>query len=170
MSRHLTTVALVAALALAAPGCSGDDSTGPDGDGRPEFPTLDPEVLGYFCVRGESTKGDTESGTLNSGDCWSSDFDPEDDSYFETWRGRVASSTTVVLDVSSNFDSWLELYELEGIDGDTPELTMLAWNDDRNGSDLDAMITMTLHPGRDYFVVVSGYDSGETGPYTLALR
>lgn len=48
--------------------------------------------------------------------------------------------------------------------------TMLGENDDRATGNYNALLTVTLEPGIDYFVVVSGYDYSETGSYSLRIR
>ena len=167
MERPMTPVALATALAIVLAGCGGDDATGP---GSVEFPAIDANVLAAFCVRGQGTKGENKSGTITDNDCDAADFDPNDEAYFETWRVRVASSTSVTFDANSSFDNYLEVYRLESISGTQVTVSLIGENDDRSSSNLNALVTVNLQPGRDYFVVISGYDYFETGPYTLAIR
>lgn len=161
---HFVTRCLMLA-ALAA--CGGDESTGPDGL---LFDELPPDLLAAYCVRGTATVGDTRSGTIAFSDCDAAEIDPDDDSYFEIWRVRVAQSRTVTFDLSSAFDNYLEVFRLLSHTETSASVALLDDNDDRSPDDLNALLSVELDPGVDYFVVVSGYDYGETGPYTLVIR
>jgi len=150
---------LLLALALLA-GCS-KDSSGPSVD----FPALPENLLSAFCVQtGGATVGQTKTGTLSAGDC------DAGDSYYEIWRVRVAQSTSVTFDANSGFDNYLEVARLNSYTSSSANITMLGENDDRATGNFNALLTVTLEPGIDYFVVVSGYDYSETGSYSLRIR
>jgi hypothetical protein len=167
MKRHGAWLSLMVLFPLAL-GCGGGDSTGSNGGGS-TFPPLPSSLLTQFCVRGNRLPGQATSGTIGANDCDAADFDPTDDGYFEVWRVRVLTSGTYTITISSNFDSWLEVYQLNST---SPlDLTLIDQNDDRiPGVDLDGEVTVQLDPGVDYMVGVSGYDYAQTGPYTLTIQ
>lgn len=168
MRRWMKTAVTIAALASFT-ACGGDDSTGPSAN--VSFPDIDPQLLALFCVRGEATPGMAPSGSLTSSDCDSADFNPGDDSFFEMWRVRVAESGSVTFDAQSEFDNYLEVFRLDGISEDSVSVTLLGENDDRSpGNDLNALVSVTLSPGQDYFVAISGFTYQETGPYTIQIQ
>lgn len=155
------TRSILAILALGALlGCS-KDGTGPGGV---TFPTLPSDLLAAFCSRGEAVVGQTKSGSVAASDC------DAGDSYYEVWRVRVASTTSVTFDVTSGFDNYLTIARLESYTSTGATVAIVGENDDRSSSDLNALVTVTLQPSTDYFVSVSGYDYGETGSYTLRIR
>jgi hypothetical protein len=155
MKRYL----LIALLALAA-GCS-KDSAGPSVD----FPPLPQNLLDGFCVQASgATVGQTKSGTLSAADC------DAGDSFFEIWRVRVTQTTSVTFDANSGFDNYLEVARLNSYTSTSANFTMMGENDDRASGNYNALLTVTLQPDTDYFVVVSGYDYGEVGSYTLRIR
>lgn len=156
---------LLLALGLAA--CS-KDSGGPGGVSFPDLPS---GLLTTFCHRGNAVVGESKSGMLSPSDCDASDIDPGDDSYYEIWRIRVSSTTSVTFDASSSFDNYLAVLRLDSYTSSSASLTVIGENDDRvPGSNFNALITVTLQPNTDYFISVSGYDYSETGPYTLQIR
>ncbi|MGH7607489.1 MAG: hypothetical protein ACREME_09130 [Gemmatimonadales bacterium] len=162
------TWSTVAAVALLAIGVGCKDSSGP-GDGL--FPALPSDLLAAFCARGEAVVGQTKSGTITDDDCDAADIDPADSSFYEIWRVRVTESRSVTFDANSPFDNYLTVVRLDSYTQSSANLTLIGENDDRTpGSDLNALVTVTLNPDTDYFVSVSGYDYDETGPYTLQIR
>jgi hypothetical protein len=153
-------------LVVAGAGCK-DNNNGnnnPVGPGGVSFPDLPSAVLSEFCYRGNALVGQTKSGTLSSSDC------DAGDSYYEIWRVRVASATSVTFDLNSVFDNWLTIVRLDGYTSSSADFSIIGENDDRSNNNLNAMLTVTLQPGIDYFVSVSGYDYSETGSYTLQIR
>ena len=161
IARNLARAVAGVALTWAALGCGGgDNSTGPE---ELEFPEISSEVRTIYCVRGNVTVGDSESSTITDDDC------DADDSYFETYIVKVASTTSVTFEVESGFDSYLFLGRLESISGLDVDVTELAEDDD-SGDGTDARLTFTLQPDTDYVIAVSGYDYFEVGPYTLSIR
>src|SRR3989440_5603480 len=153
--------AVLALLALGA-GAACKDSSGPNNS--VSFPALPSNLLEEFCHRGNALIGETKSGTLSSTDCDSRD------SYYEIWRIRVASTTSVTFDLNSGFDNYLTVLRLESYSTSNASLSIIGENDDRSSSNLNAMVTVSLQPNTDYFVSISGYDYSETGPYTLQIR
>lgn len=150
----------LAVLALGALlGCSKDPG-GPD----IEFPELPVQLLEGFCVQGEAVAGQTKNGNLTAGDC------DGGDSFFELWRVRVSSPADVTFDASSGFDNYLTVVRLNSYTTSSANFSIVAENDDRSSSNFNALVTVTLSPGSDYFVVVSGYDYSQTGSYTLRIR
>lgn len=151
-----------------AVGCGGSDSNGPDGVG---FPSLPSDLLNAYCVRGEALVGQTKTGSVTFDDCDAADIEPSDSSYYEVWRVRVASQTAVTFDANSSFDNYLVVLRLDSHTATSAILTQMAENDDRvPGTNLNALVTVTLQPNTDYFVSISGYDYDETGPYSLDIR
>jgi hypothetical protein len=161
--RSRLALASAACLMLA---CGSDDPAGPGG---PVFPDINSTVLGAFCWRGNQSPPASPSGTITSGDCDADDIEPGEDGYFEVHRVRVAASRTVTFTIDSGFDSYLTVVRINSISGTVVNYTVLDEDDD-SGDGLDAMITVTLQPGVDYFVSVSGYDYNEVGPYTLIIN
>jgi hypothetical protein len=158
----------IALIALGLGLACGKDSSGPGGV---TFPSLPSNMLATFCVRGEGLVGQTKSGSVTSGDCDAGDVDPADSSYYEVWRVRVASVTSVTFDANSAFDNYLTVLRLDSYTSNSASLTLMGENDDRQaGVNLNALVTVTLQPNTDYFVSISGYDYSETGPYSLQIR
>ena len=153
----MTRLSLALLVVLAA--CS-KDSTGPS----VTFPPLPSDLLAGFCVQGEATVGQTKSGAVNDDDC------DAGDSFFELWRVRVAETTSVTFDATSGFDNYLTVVRLNSYTSSSANFTILGENDDRASGNLNALVTVTLQPGIDYFVSVSGYDYSETGSYSLRIR
>ncbi|MDE0082084.1 MAG: hypothetical protein OXT72_05495 [Gammaproteobacteria bacterium] len=89
------------------------------------------------------------------------------DSYFETWRLRVPEGNILTLSVSSDFDSFLDVYRVPNV----ADPSTAAWVDsDDDGNllqGLDAELEVTVLQGVEYWVMVSGFDSTEMGPYDI---
>ena len=87
------------------------------------------------------------------------------DSYFETWRLRVPEGTILTLSVSSDFDSFLDVYRVPNV----ADSSIAAWVDsDDDGNlqqGLDAELEVTVIQGVESWVMVSGYDATDMGPY-----
>lgn len=171
MLRLCSLTLVLAFFATIVAGCGGDGN-GLGGVLEDLFPELPADLLAQVCWRGDVTIGTTVSGEISEADCDAQDVDPEGVGYYEIWRVRVESRSSVTFDVNSEFDNWLTLLRLVSYDPNTQEVVVqfLAENDDRVGGDLNALITYTLSPGVDYFIAVSGYDYLEKGPYTLQIR
>lgn len=152
--------ALVVVLALVVAACS-KDSSGPSG--------LPPNLLAAYCVRGDAALGQTKSGSVTDNDCDSADIDASDSSFYEVWHIRVNSTTSVTFDANSAFDNYLVVLRLDSYTTTTASLTVIGENDDREPENLNALVTVTLQAGVDYFVSVSGYDYDQTGSYTLQI-
>ncbi len=155
------------ALAL-SPACGGGDSggTGPSGL---TFPALNPGVNAQYCVRGNTTVGQTKSGSVTAQDCDYADLDPSAGGYYEVWRVRVAQAGSITFTVDApNFDSYLDLVEIEVAAGDVNAVTFLSNDDDTNGD--DPVLTYDLVPDTDYAIVVSGFDYPEVGSYTVTIN
>jgi len=171
MPRFCAFTLVLAFAATMVGGCGGDGS-GIQGVVGDLFPELPAELLAQVCWRGDVTKGDAVSGDVTDDDCDAQDVDPEGVGYYEVYRVRVETRESVTFDVNSDFDNWLTLLRLVSYDPDTQEVVVqfLVENDDRDASDLNALITYTLSSGVDYFIAISGYDYSEQGPYTLQIR
>jgi hypothetical protein len=85
---------------------------------------------------------------------------------FEGWRVRVTSPTTVTFEVSSDFDSFLDLYRIPNL-SDATSAVFLDFDDD-SGSGFDARLTADLQADTEYWVFVSGFDGSEAGSYSLS--
>ncbi|MEX1999027.1 MAG: hypothetical protein WD934_05025 [Gemmatimonadales bacterium] len=139
-------------------GCG--DSSGPN----VTFPALPAELLDAFCVRGDRAPGDAISGTISTGDC-----QLDDGSYYEVWRVRVGESGTYRIGAESEFDNFVVLLRLESYTGESATLTTIAADDD-SGPGFNALIAgASLQVNLDYFVVMNGFGSDDTGPYTMEI-
>lgn len=162
LPRFLGVLSVIAVQSLLA-GCGGDSGiTGPNDDS------------GFPCVRGNMSASSVVSGSLGTNDCLTDDsvdvFDVPvgsgPGSYFETWLLRVSSSGEYTITASSDFDSFLDIYEVS----DTSNPSSAAWitaDDDSVG--LDARLQVFLTAGTDYWVTMSGYESTDRGAYTLTV-
>lgn len=160
-------VASAFALAMAGVGC-GKDSTAPN-DGI-VFDTWDAAVNSTFCVQGTSLVGTSKSGSITANDCDSADIDPTDEGYFEVWRIRVARSQVVTFDASSGFDNYLSVWRVNSVSATSVNVSLMAENDDRSASNVNALVSVQLEPSVEYVVAVAGYDYSQTGAYTLQIR
>jgi hypothetical protein len=165
-TRKLNRLALVATVAVGL-ACGDDDPTGP---GSVTFPDWPATVVAAFCVRGTAVVGDTKSSTLSDTDCDSADINPADESYYEVWRVRVASSRDVTFDANSTVDNFLAVVRVNSVSATDLDVTVVGENDDRTPTNVNALVTVRLEPNVDYAVAISGFDDTETGPYTLAIR
>lgn len=161
----LGRLVLTAAVALAA--ACGDDPTGPGGVTFPDWPA---PAISALCVRGTALVGDTKSGAISVTDCDGADVNPDVTGYFETWRVRVATAGDVTFDVSSSFDNFLTVLRVNSVSASGGSATIIADNDNRSQTDLNALVTVRLEPNVDYVVGISGFDETATGAYTLVIR
>jgi hypothetical protein len=145
--------------------CGGDNGTGPNDETGVTFPAIDPALAALVCIRGQAVPPTSKTGTITDDDCHTTIVD---DGYWETWRVRVPSATSVTFTVDSGFDSWLELARVGDVNDPVNTLTFLAQDDD-SGPGLDAMLTHSLQANTEYIISVSGYDDSETGSYTLHM-
>lgn len=148
--------------------CGGDGGggTGPSGL---TYPPLTDAVKTQYCVRGNTTVGQGGSGDVTAQDCDYADLDPAGGGYYEVWRVRVAQAATVTFTVSApNFDSYLDVLQIDIVSGDIGTITPLGSDDDTNGD--DPQLSLDLVPDTDYAIVISGFDYMEVGLYTLLIR
>lgn len=154
---------LFAALLAPLAACGGD-STGPD---SVSFPTISQSTLDANCIRGTAAPPASVSGSISNADCpVSGTLVGAVDGFWEGWRVRVNSATTVTFAVTSSFDSFLDLFV---INVSSPALNNLRIFDDDSGAGLDALFTFTLQPDTEYWIMVSGFDATDTGSFTLAM-
>jgi hypothetical protein len=171
MSRtHGTLVLALTVAALAA--CGGDSATGPS----LTYPALSSQVLAAYCVQGNRTFGQGISGTLANTDC-----DLGDGTFYEVYRVRVATTGSYQFSASSTFDNVMAVLRLESttVPGgpqdllsfvDSSAVTVIAGNDDRSGTDTNALIpTVSLVADTDYFLVMNGFAPSDLGPYTVTF-
>lgn len=167
LARFPWILALGLASLLAA---CGDDGTGPEDPGSPEFPTVDAAVLAEFCVRGTLVPTATVTGTLNEADCPTvSPVGSGPGTNYETWRVRVAGTQSVTLEISSGFDSFIDVFRITNLA--SPQLggALVDFDDDGTGG-VDARLTVTLEAGVEYWVMVSGFGPEDVGPYSMEGR
>lgn len=151
-------------------GCSSDSPT------EPAFPVLPAAVVTAYCVRGDRAAGESISGTVATTDCLLGNGQ-----YYESYRVRVSTTGSYQFSANSVFDNVLAVMRLESttVPGgpqdllsflDSAAVTLITFNDDRSGSDLNALIpAVDLTAGTDYFIVVNGFDAAEVGPYTVTF-
>jgi hypothetical protein len=125
---------------------------------------LPPQVIATYCVQGNRTAGDAIRGTLASTDCPFGD-----ESFFETWRIRVAEDGEYRIAASGSFDNLLFLARIDSLTSTTAYLSFVA-SDDDSGPELDALIErVLLDSDADYLLVVNGYNASDVGPYSVAI-
>jgi len=162
---RLGTLLGVMLISLACGGGDGGGGTGPSGL---TFPPLNDAVRAQYCVRGNTTVGQTKSGSITAQDCDYADLDPAAGGYYEVWRVRVAQAATVTFTVGApSFDSYIDVVEVDIVSGDVGTLTFLGSDDDTIGD--DPQISVDLVPDTDYAIVISGFDYPETGAYTVEI-
>lgn len=103
--------------------------------------------------------GATEEGRLEETD----NFDEEDDRYYDVYTFRGSAGQRVQIDMTSEFDTYLELGRLDGCDWQ--ELTT---DDDGSPEGTNSRIRYTLPEDGEYVVRATSF-SDATGAYTLAL-
>lgn len=134
----------------------------------PTFPTIDQTVLTAYCIRGAASVPAIRAGNLSTIDCPTANtiVGGTDEGYWEGWRVRVSSSEAVTFAVDSDFDSFIDLFQIELAN---PALTNLVTFDDDSGENGNAALTVTLQPDREYWVLVSGFAAVDLGTYTLNI-
>lgn len=160
----------LAAVALAFVGAA---ACGDSGTGVPvnEFPTIDPAFLQTFCVRGTAPPPAIRAGSLGSSDCSTAGtaigFNP--DSFYETWRVRVSEPRQVTFSLDSDFDTVLDLFQ---VDVSNPTVSFNDWLavDDDSGTNLNAELVFSLQANTEYWIVVSGFEAVDVGNYTLNVN
>ena len=167
--RKLSAVA-IALVTVAGLACSKDSPSPGDPGSRVTFASWPSSLNSTFCIQGTSLVGDNKSGSITDNDCDSADIDPSDEGYFEIWRIKVASSQVVTFDARSGFDNYLSVWRVNSVSSSSVSASLLAENDDRSTSDLNALVSVQLEPNVEYVVVVAGYDYSERGLYTLQIR
>jgi len=84
------------------------------------------------------------------------------ESYGKNWYSvRAVKNGHLVLEVSSNFDTYMEVYD---------ENFKLIADDDDSGDDLDAKIEIEAKAGMTYYIIVSGYGPEDTGSFRISAR
>ena len=144
---------------LATVACS--DSSGPGG---PSFPSIPAAVLTALCIRGQAVPPQTKTGSIATTDCQDAAGTP----YYEIYRVRVASNTTVTFTMTSDFDSFLYLLRIDDLNDPQASAVLLAEDDDSAGN-LDARISFALEPNIEYFIFITAISDAETGNYSLAM-
>jgi hypothetical protein len=163
----------LALCATALQGCSSDSTTAPD----PEvtFTTLSPAVLSAYCVQGQKLPGQAISGTLATTDCDSDWLGlPAGRTYRVVWHVRVATTGTYQFAATSIYDNVIIVDHLDSYTATTATLTEIG-SDDDSGSDANALLSVPLTAGQDYFVKVIGWADDvvppdvQIGPYTMTF-
>ncbi|MDH3225373.1 MAG: hypothetical protein OEO23_16750 [Gemmatimonadota bacterium] len=160
--RARTSALVIAVIGAAA---YGDSGTGP---GLTEgFPNIDQAILSGFCIRGTAPPPAIRPGIIGTNDCpTEGTLVGTGDGYWEGWRVRVSDVTTVTFTVDSEFDSFLDLFQINVAN---PVLnSLIAFDDDGTGS-LDAQLEWTLQPDTEYWILVSGFEALDLGSYTLDI-
>jgi hypothetical protein len=114
------------------------------------------------------TVGQTINGTLATTDCQLGD-----ETYADGYALTVTSSTSVQIDMTASYDTYLFLLELTGtglvqraanddVDPDDP-------NDPADPFDTNSRITFTLQAGSVYFILANSFDPNVTGDYVLKV-
>ena len=164
--KRLRYAALVLALAQGLAACGESDTMGvPTQD--PIFPNIDQAILDANCIRGTATFPAIRPGNLNTTDCATAGtiIGATDDGYYEGYRVRVTTSTTVDITVQSQYDSFLDVLEYDIATG---IITLRAFDDD-SGGNFQPLLTFTLQPDIEYWVMVSGLSAADVGTYTLNI-
>ena len=113
--------------------------------------------------------GQTVNGSLATTDCKLADG-----TYADPYRIVVTAATSVQVDMTSSFDTYLYLFELLP-DG---ELVVRAENDDidpddpavpNDPVDTNSRMTFTLQPNLEYFIVANSFEDNIFGNYQLKV-
>ncbi|HUF13433.1 MAG TPA: PPC domain-containing protein [Longimicrobiales bacterium] len=107
-----------------------------------------------------ATVGESITGTLGAGDAMSEEGSWQD---FHSFRGSEGQRIAVTLR-SADFDSFLELGELDGED------FLSDYSDDDSGGGLDSRIVATLDRTGEYTVRATSLNPDETGGYSLLIE
>ena len=130
-----------------------------------QFPAINPATAALFCIRGNAVPPQTVSGTVTDDDCHTG---IANDGFWESWRVRVASSSSVTFAASSSFDNWLELFRVDDLNDIEGSAVLLAEDDD-SGTGVNALITFSLQPNTEYVIVPSGFDDSQRGAYSVSM-
>lgn len=132
------------------------------------------EVRKEYCIQGEQALllSDVLSGAQAlTSDISASDCSDANGGHFETWHVFADQTETVIVVAESDFDNLMRLVQLEDIkqtpDGYDVEVRIVAENDDQGKNDSRARVAATLEEGKDYLLILSGFNEDETGPYDL---
>jgi hypothetical protein len=116
------------------------------------------------------TVGQTVNGSLSNADCRLTDEGVYGDGYGIT----VTTATSVQIDMTATFDTYLELLELLP----SGDLVLHAENDDidpfdpnnpNDPFDTNSRITFTLQPNLEYFILASSFDPNVFANYQLKV-
>ena len=113
--------------------------------------------------------GETFNGALAATDCVL-----DDSTYADGYLLQVATATTVQIDMTASFDTYLFLLELLP----TGQLVQRSSNDDIDPDDpqdpadpvnTNSRITFALQPGATYFILANSFDPNVFGDYQLTV-
>ena len=167
-TRTTPRILLAVAGVLFVAGCGGDDPTAPEVL-APDFPALGADFATQFCIRGTLAPDNTVSGELTTDDCETvSPVGSGPGSYFEGWRVRVGQTGSVTIQTGSGYDTFVDLFRIDDLGA--PDLENLIIFDDDSGPGDNGRFTITLQVDTEYWVMVSGFDAIDVGPYTLDAR
>ena len=160
-------LATVALLTLLASGCK-KDSTSPSD--TLSFPPLTSQLVSSWCVRGDRTVGQSETGTLTSADCdgdvaWP--FSGEN-YWFEMWRVRVVSSRTVTVTLNAVPDCHIILFQVVNLSDVRPH--ELGDEADTATGQTQVSFQFAAQPGVDYLIHVSGPHGHQSVSYTVGFN
>jgi hypothetical protein len=134
--------------------------TDPEGpytlDLRIVFSIVPPAVETELCIRGSLFPPANTGGEIDTGDC----ADPGP-GFSEAYRVGVNGEEAIpaTFDLSPNFLSTLELFEVTDVSDYVNSLTLL-----ESGADF---VEHSLEPGTEYLIIISGEDDTELGVYFL---
>ena len=140
-----------------------------------EMPRVIPDDLQKeLCVQEETALllSEVLAGTQQlTSDISDNDCAGSQDGYFETWHVYADQTKTVLVVAESDFDNLMRLVRIEDIQqtssGYDVQVQVIDENDDQSPSDSRSRVAATLEAGEDYFLVLSGFNEDETGPYEL---
>jgi hypothetical protein len=121
--------------------------------------------VGVFAL---GATGATAAGSAGAPSTWNyegrlekGDSQLDDDEYYDTYDFQGSVGDLVVVDLySSDFDTWLALVAPSGAD---------TQNDDYQESTTRSRIEKLLDETGEWSVLVTSYEAGETGAYTLSI-
>ena len=156
--------AALCVLAVAACGSDSDPASPEDPAGL--YPDLEASIVTDNCIRGTTQIPGTLNGTLDTGDCSTAGtiYNITDDGYYEIFRVRVGTPRSAIFQVTSGFDSFLDLGLVDLVNSN---FQLVAFDDDSNGE--DAQLTVNLQPNLEYWLVISGFGPEDVGTYTITV-
>jgi hypothetical protein len=104
--------------------------------------------------------GDTRAGTITGNDCV---LAPPGSESFDLYRLDLASSASLVLEVTADFDPWLFVLDYN-------TLAVVAENDDIDPGVIQNSRIVTTLPAGSYLLRVRTFDAGQVGSYSLSVR